>query len=85
MLGEKEEGQSHNAIELDQGAQHNEKSCRRIALLLNKEERQKNDSGYGNIELLHVKSSKQFVGTEPQNEYLLIIGKERMPNSLIKE
>ena len=56
MLGEKEEGQSDNTIELDKGAEHDPERCHEVMFALDAEVGEQDDGRDGNIELLHIES-----------------------------
>ena len=85
MLGEEEERQTHYTIELHKRAQHDKKRSFRISLLLNQEEGKHDDGSYSDVKLLHIKGCQQFMGTEPQNEQLLVFRHVGTTDSHIQE
>ena len=85
MLGEEEKGQSHNAIEFNKCAQHDEEGSPEILFFLDAVIGQYNDGGNGNIELLHIKGCQQLMGTEPQHKQLLVAGKLRLADGDVEK
>ena len=72
MLGEEEEGQPHDAVELDHRAKHDDERCPEVALALYQREGEHDGSSHNDIELGHEQGIEQLVAAEPQDEQLLI-------------
>ena len=68
---EEEEGEPHDAVELDECAKHDEESCPEVALLTDEVIAAHDNGGDGNVELLHLDGIKQLVGAEPEDDHLL--------------
>ena len=85
MLGEQEEGQSHDAVDLDKGAERQEEGSPEVFFFLYQTECQEYDGGNRNVELLHLDAVEQFVGTEPTDKHLLVFGEYIMTDGKIKK
>ena len=85
MPGKEEERQAHNSIELDEGAQHNPEGRHEVAFALDAIPCEQDDGGNGYVELLHIEGREQFMGAEPQDEQLLIVGEPVTAHGDIEE
>ena len=85
MTGEEEKGESHDAVELDEGADHDEAGCPEVALTTDEVVAGHDDGGDGDVELLHLDGIEQLVGTEPEDEHLLPAGEEAVTDGDIEE
>ena len=85
MLGEEEEGETHDAVELHEGAEHDEESCPEVLLALDTVIGEYDDGGDGDVELLHLDAIQHLVGTEPIDEHLLVGGEDVMPDGDIEK
>ena len=73
---EEEKGEAHDAVELDEGAEHDEEGGPDVFLLLDEVVAGHDDGGYGDVELLHLDAIEQLVDAEPVDEHLLVSRKE---------
>ena len=78
VLGEEEERQSHDAIQLHEGSYHDKAGCRNILLFLYAIEGSDDDGGNDDVKLAHKQCREQLMGTEPIAEYLLALGQRQL-------
>ena len=85
MFGEEEEGEAHDTVDLDEGAEHDEEGCPEVLLALDTVIGEYDDGGNGDVELLHLDAIQHLVGTEPIDEHLLVGGEDVMPDGDIEK
>ena len=85
VLGEKEEGEADDAVELDEGAEHDEEGCPEVFLFLYQTECQQEGGTGDDVELLHEEGVEHLVGTKPQDEQLLVFREGRLADGPIEE
>ena len=85
MFGEEKERQTNDTVKFHEGSQQDHKGCPEVFLFANKTVTQQDDGRNGDVKLLHLDCVEQLVGTEPEDEYLLVFGKHVMADSHIQE
>ena len=85
MLGEQEEGQAQDAVDLYKRAEHDEERRPEVLFALYQVVRQQDGGRHGNVELLHEERRQHLVGAEPEDEHLLVLRELRPPDGPVEE
>ena len=81
---EEEKGKTHDAVKLDERAEHDQEGCPEVAFLADQIIAAHDNGCDGNVELLHLDGVEQLMGAEPEDDDLLPVGEEVVSYSHIQ-